>query len=517
MQSALSSPDILYEIFTQFAKLPHPRYDTLAPPRAELLQAALTCRIFRKPALKALWSRLPSLHHLLRIAAPDYKVIRDDISKDRWTRFQEYASWVTVLFVDYTALRSPILTQICRRVHGRPLLPSLKRLLFVWDREAMSLPPETMILVSPTLRELHMNLRMAEGNPILPVFLERIATGSPHLMENLSIRFRDIPGQFLMHLDRFSSLAYLDLKVDDVPGRRVGAQPFFPVLEMRRLETLSVSAELLLALSSSFVFDSLVEIIIEGPFPLLVPAVARVAAPHLRCLDLHCAGELSNDVDMLLGNSLAAVTVDHANLFSFSLHMEEAQVTVQARDFFKPFSCFFSAKTLSFKYGGSLLWNDDDARSIFSSMSGVSDLEIRFNCNPGDSTLTLTGLGILAKVCPELDSLRVPINTRLGEDAQLPPCLSRCALRSLEVVGESIIDAYEPARVALFLDCAFPGLDWCYAKAKNEREGRRWEDVFRILKLFQHARRVRRASIEDGPSSSADADDEMTLLDSQYP
>jgi len=92
MHLALENEDILHEIFSRLSMRPANRegprarqtFGTYRP--WSLLQAALTCRTFKEPALDSLWWQIDSVVDLLTLI-PAFDRDLENYDDDSWVRY----------------------------------------------------------------------------------------------------------------------------------------------------------------------------------------------------------------------------------------------------------------------------------------------------------------------------------------------------------------------------------------------------------------------------------------------
>ncbi|TFK52294.1 hypothetical protein OE88DRAFT_1734312 [Heliocybe sulcata] len=293
MHRALTIPEVLHEIFTQFRV--HSGYPNTVsvPARADLLRAALACRQFCEPALRVSWSELRSLRPLLQVLCEDEEAISlDVIPPSQWTRFLRYSSWVLELYVNDDDLQS------------------LKFAYIYGNTPTANLPSETMFLLSPTIRDLSVTFPLLFRDPVVRTILDAVAIIKPNIIESLRIYCWDSPRETPTLLDCFTSLRHLTLDHDhDIMMTVEGAkEPAFQTIEFARLETLTGRVELLLIVSAKFVLNSLRSLNLTGPFPLLFETMA----PTTLCFDY--SGPLRWD-----NNNIESVAVHLSGIHTLSI------------------------------------------------------------------------------------------------------------------------------------------------------------------------------------------------------
>ncbi|OJT07756.1 hypothetical protein TRAPUB_1348 [Trametes pubescens] len=453
------------------------------------------------------WSRPPDIStnwpHLQHITPPD---------QVEWTRFNHYAKHVQRLYWQDERDVSPyVLAALSAyRPAGQPLLPQLREL--TWDETCEKHFPFVHLFLTPNIRRL--KLTLSDFNPPTMMALFEHVGSACKRVDHLTIRTGIIGDEMwesmgvvdnaftqllrsLPELRHFIGEGYL-------PASCIEALAGLPKLAV--LELYVHSEEMHMIAPSAFWssrhgqwFNALenLELYMDQMDGSTVSILSAIQSGKLQ--ELRVGADYQPDTYMLKAHfDIFARAAYRNSLTSLRLHFDRPlheTTPCPALDVAEALEPLYACPHIDILHirTPSLVASAHALQGIahawrLASLSLVSN----YYSPTAKSRLTLEGLIPLARHCPDLRELELPVSADAVPDsetlAQLLPAPSRCALRSLAVFDAAIEDAHAvadflarvfPAISVLQHVCTAEGADWFDTYDSETHD--RWATVRRLL------------------------------------
>ncbi|KAI0628109.1 hypothetical protein C8Q77DRAFT_1245718 [Trametes polyzona] len=521
--------------------------------RRTLVSLARTSKSFQEPALDAIWRSLPGIAPLLFTLPEDLwfvggKQILDGVMRlpmlgfrrkptpEDLVRLHTYAARVKEIRVRFTSKRIPLISPnawtAMQRVLTAPLLPNLTSLThneacgdpgcekFQWPAE---------LLVGPKLQSVALAVRKTpwDSQPAARIFatlsqeaplLTRVdistvlvqgitnatslgaeISGLKHLVSFHAPTIDLLPGA-LQHLASLPNLAFISIKtqLSDTAttafphtGTRVGS---FPALRKARIYTnCFVWCAAFLDVISSPVLR---ELVIDSRYcPSKVPAFESLLSALGR---LPCGDSLAH-LSIFSGEDNACLLPGPAIIPAHAL---------------APLASLTGLRFVRITGWCELLLDDATLTTLARAWPHIQHLDVHFPLSHPElifsipvsrPLVTLLGLASLARACPHLLVLRLPIDARVVPPLEptapltahgrtlapkppaVPPLDAPPKLHGLDV-GESPIG--DPVRVASHLSLFFPALRECFHGFGEEETA--WDEFWEAYEMFVKVRESER-------------------------
>ncbi|RDB16616.1 hypothetical protein Hypma_002865 [Hypsizygus marmoreus] len=207
-----------------------------APHRATLLNVALSCKVFRDPALDVLWMNVDDILNLFRVLPAFYRlnrtyVLDGPISENDWSRFDFYAQRIRHLVYFDPEIDSSVYSRMTWLRQSTPILPSLISFC------AVPFGPGLLSFLSPTLRTVGIfTASTNEHVPAVWTFMDALTDSEKYpYLENLNVQALLTPPS-LLSLSRIPNLR--DLTLFGVGVNDLGL--FAALSELQKLASLSI-------------------------------------------------------------------------------------------------------------------------------------------------------------------------------------------------------------------------------------------------------------------------------------
>ncbi|OBZ65148.1 hypothetical protein A0H81_14866 [Grifola frondosa] len=511
---ALSSPDILNEIFEQCKYSTHPSREFAQ----DLSRCTHVCKAFHEPAIRALWRTLPNLLPLFKLLSSfqlipegdetdipaderscDF-ILSGEISQEEWKRFCEYAKLVREVAHDSfceNMVESWVWVYLMRQSRGEPLLPCLRSLGWV-----QSHPFSTILLavISPSLRKLDLEfgydhadygtIRKQECS--IDMLLRNVFSQAPNIW-NLTISSLAHPSTLiaitrltqlrkldisksaavldtglLFHLSTLENLVDLGIKVDfdDAPNF-VG----FYALKILRAEVHSDVTQVLNTIFS--------------------PQLETLGISQIPSTTLLMASRLMNEVRSRFG-SLHTL---HYTILSDKARSSSAHVTavLPLGDVVEPLLHLGTLEDVSLDFGGrEVAVSDKYLDDVANAWPRLTSFSLKHKC--GTTIPSGNVLLSFARRCPALKTLLLPsLDISDGAFSYNWPLMSH----ELYVLGLTMSAGgaiQHTESLGLAIDLIFPNLSVPDSMGKRvSGDGDRWVKTMQVVSICQLARLQRRS------------------------
>ncbi|KAF9461807.1 hypothetical protein BDZ94DRAFT_1237426 [Collybia nuda] len=473
--------------------------------KEQLLWAGMTCRTFLNPALDVLWRSMHSIMPLLKVL-PSFQLTNGSsyvlrgIKNEHWARYSYYARRVREMVFDpeeddeFNMIANHTILRLAHLLPG-PMLPSLRRyhapkvdadILFIH-----------LLFLCPSLEHLEMEncgefTSSAVGTLLSAIGEQQLSL--KHLMLRGSLSRSTLT--FIPQLTRLCSLEIM------------GNGQFMNVDLIEKFGTLECLEHLVLDLEAAPLvrgiplcaeggFQRLRNLHIIGEFSLIPDVLVHISSPFMESLTIVAPpGLLSMAFPLACStlmytlsrkwlHSLRKVKVDHhgsthyGTLSMISLH---------------PLFLLPNIESLVVE-NYSLRVSQDDINKIAAAWPCLVTLKIPYNDDDFRPDLpTITCLSELARRCPRLETLYLPINVDANPGRAVPQPVPHnlntlgitSFSRSIEIMDvTSILSSVH--LTARYLDCLFP----CIKEVKWNHYGTRgnfWSVVGDVIRMLQETR-----------------------------
>ncbi|KAF8079105.1 hypothetical protein FPV67DRAFT_1663755 [Lyophyllum atratum] len=482
--AALLQYDILKNIFGHFSNNSN---DARAwkETQGHLCQAALVCKAFLDPALDSLWRSMTTLLPLLKLLPTLQLVngayaVHDDIHDHHWAYMDSYGKRIKEFVAHKPAVSFQTYLQLSQ-LRGSSILPNLRRLHYPSDDPSVF--SEAPIILSSVLETLQVDNSDSYDGSVIQPFLFMIAVKAPNL-RHVSLGGS---GKHWAKIGRFSQLSNLEISkpMDFDLLRPIST---LPKLEHLKVDLMGCSIENMTPIFPAYgsqepavLFPQLKSWTVTGRLPVISFVTDFIGSDLVRILSVTlrrgdgqpspvATGEsrwssFLQKVDRKWGRKIALLSLEEEPAFCTS---DWPDLQSYKFDLWR-----FSAQGWSVP--------DPQLRKIVPMFSDLEDLCL----TSGSSTvtsLTLSGLRILAESCPKL--LYLQASLEIGSPNLLDGDVLSHGLKEILVSSQDILK--DKALLARHLDRIFPSL---FVEAtQDSADAKGWREVDAFLLMFQGIR-----------------------------
>ncbi|KAG1789978.1 uncharacterized protein HD556DRAFT_754144 [Suillus plorans] len=478
MHQALLVPEVLLEIFVYVNTIPSTSTQKL------LAALARTCKIFHEPAMDLLWTEIHGLEPLLGCVARLYPLIYR--SGTRWDDFFSWAKGVEPLSAhearQFLRHSSRIRTLNIKRTHPQ-LISVIPANVCVFPRlRSLSLSTAFLNLFLPhTLHQCHL-LTVDKG---LQSFVTRC----------IALEHLDIHIDTLSYYDSATELSLLSDRIRWCTRLVTLSCPMLDLATWKHLSCLPTLLKLeidqgyddppslpeqdivnfspflnitTLSFRQLFYAANIIMVIQHSQFPSLKEF--RFEADYL-------SSEEAEELFHALSRCKACRTLEEIIICSPD-ESGLARLNSEHLTSIPHFLCFTQLRTLQLMFCNSCIYLDNDI--LLQAMSSWPHIRtLTINCLDGhlsSSEVSLHGLFTALSLCPQLHTLRIPINiATIDVDPDAEP-IQHTSLRTLELLDTSQSQIADAETLARIISAWLPCVD------KVESMDRTWDEVNKHFK-----------------------------------
>ncbi|EIW55768.1 uncharacterized protein TRAVEDRAFT_50248 [Trametes versicolor FP-101664 SS1] len=469
--------------------------------RRTIASLAQTSTWLHAASIHALWEDQESLVPLLRLLPPDswtevplvdggstFHIIRPD--QLEWTRFNHYAKhvqriyWEELRDVSLRALTT--LSGYCPA--GQPLLPQLREL--TWDEPCADYSPSVYLFLAPNLKRLELTLSHLDPPTIMALFqhveaackrVDHLTMGTDPVCDEMWELTGVVGYAFARLLRGLPELKHVKIEglLSTSCVEALAELPKLVMLELRAqpVEMCMIASSAVWGSRHGEWFNTLEELkfYVDQMDSSTVTFLGAVQSANLQKLRIESHYQSYTHMVKVHLDAFAHATYrDSLTSLTLNFDRQRNETTPSPRiettpcpaldveETLEPFYACPHIDTLHIR-SPSLVASTNALQNIAHAWRNLATLSlVSFQPPPWvKPRLTLEGLIPLARDCPDLCTLELPVSADRVPDeatlARLLPVPSRCALRRLVVFDATIEDEHA---VADFLARLFPEIRW---------------------------------------------------------